>query len=182
MPDGRVLSYGTTSSGQQTGIFIYDVWDPSAEPEAEHLTFPNTIGTDIFCSSKVVLPQGGQVFIAGGDNWTGASTTNTGNNNSNLFDYYYGNETLTRYNNMNRPRWYSSSIALLNGEIDLYPGRLRRHGLSRNPPITRPSTTSPAILRSPGISATRLRWSSTTTRALQSPSCTGKSQVRRRSP
>ncbi len=30
--------------------------------------------------------QRGQVFIAGGDNWTGTGTTNTGNNNSNLFD------------------------------------------------------------------------------------------------
>ena len=120
MPDGRVLSYGTTSSGQQTGIFIYDVWDPSAGLDAGHLTLPNTTGTDLFCSSQVVVPQGGQVFIAGGDNWTGASTTNTGNNNSNLFDY--DNDTLTRYNNMNRPRWYSSSIALLNGEIYIQGG------------------------------------------------------------
>src|SRR5688572_31554493 len=27
-PDGRVLSYGTTGTGTQTGYFIYDVWDP----------------------------------------------------------------------------------------------------------------------------------------------------------
>ena len=53
--------------------------------------------------------------MAGGDNWNGASTTNTGNNNSNLFNY--GTNTLTRGNNMNRARWYSSSIALLNGEV-----------------------------------------------------------------
>ena len=78
MPDGRVLSYGTTASGQQTGNFIYAVWDPSAGLDAGHLTLPNNTGTDIFCSSQVVVPQGNQVFIAGGDNWTGAGTNNHG--------------------------------------------------------------------------------------------------------
>lgn len=28
LPDGRVLSYGTDGKGNQTGQFIYDVWDP----------------------------------------------------------------------------------------------------------------------------------------------------------
>ncbi len=120
MPDGRVLSYGTTASGQQTGNSIYAVWDPSEGLDAGHMTLANTTGTDIFCSSQVLVPQGNQVFIAGGDNWTGTGTTNTGNNNSNTFNY--GNDTLTRNANMNRPRWYSSSIALLNGEIYIQGG------------------------------------------------------------
>jgi len=115
MPDGRVLSFGTKADGTQTGNFIYDVWDPSAGLSSGHLTLPNGTGTDIFCSSTLVLPQGGNVFIAGGDNWTGTGTTNTGNNNSNLFDY--NSNTLTRQSNMNRARWYSSTIALLNGEV-----------------------------------------------------------------
>ena len=74
IPDGRVLTYGTSASGQQTAIFIYDVWDPSQGLDAGHTTLPNQTGVDIFCSSQVVLPSGGQVFIAGGDNWTGTST------------------------------------------------------------------------------------------------------------
>jgi len=116
MPDGRVLTYGTDGTGKQTGYFIYDVWDPSAGPGAGHLTLPNATATDIFCSSQVVLPQSGAgVFIAGGDNWTGTGTTNTGNNNSNVFSY--SANTLTRGNNMNRARWYSSSIVLMNGEV-----------------------------------------------------------------
>src|SRR5262245_29807602 len=115
MPDGRVLSFGTKADGTQTGNFIYDVWDPAAGLNAGHMTLANNTGTDIFCSSTLVLPQGGQVFIAGGDNWTGTGTTNTGNNNSNLFDYL--SNSLTRQSNMNRARWYSSSIVLLNGEV-----------------------------------------------------------------
>ncbi len=120
MPDGRVLSYGSKSDGQQTASSIYDVWDPAGGLNGGHTTLPNTSGTDIFCSSQLVVPGGGQVFIAGGDNWTGTSTTNTGNNNSNTFEY--GANTLTRRGNMNRARWYSSSITLLNGETYIQGG------------------------------------------------------------
>lgn len=120
MPDGRIMSYGSKADGQQTASFIYDVWDPSGGLAGGHLTLPNTSGTDIFCSSQLVVPGGGQVFIAGGDNWTGTSTTNTGNNNSNTFSY--DSNTLTRTSNMNRARWYSSSITLLNGETYIQGG------------------------------------------------------------
>ena len=120
MPDGRVLTYGTSATGQQTAIFIYDVWDPSQGLDAGHTTLPNQTGVDIFCSSQVVLPSGGQVFIAGGDNWTGTSTTNTGNPDSNVFNY--GSNTLTKASGMNRARWYSSSITLLNAETYIQGG------------------------------------------------------------
>jgi YVTN family beta-propeller protein len=119
-PDGRVLSYGTDGTGRQTGFFIYDVWDPAAGPGGGHFTLNNLTQTDIFCSSQVILPSSGSIFIAGGDNWTGSGTTNTGNANSNVFSYT-GN-TLTRGNNMNRARWYSSSTALVNGEIYVQGG------------------------------------------------------------
>ena len=120
MPDGRVMTYGTDAAGKQTGNFIYDIWDPEGGLSGGHLTLPNNTQTDIFCSSQLVLPQGGAVFVAGGDNWTGTATTNTGNNNSNLFDI--GANTLTRSNNLNRARWYSSSITLLNGETYIQGG------------------------------------------------------------
>ena len=55
-PDGRILSYGTDGNGTQTGFFIYDVWDPNAGTTGGgHLTMPNISGTDIFCSSQVIL-------------------------------------------------------------------------------------------------------------------------------
>jgi YVTN family beta-propeller protein len=122
MPDGRVLSYGTKADGQQTAFYIYDIWDPAEGLNAGHTTLPNTSGTDIFCSSQLVLPAGSQVFVAGGDNWTGTGTTNTGNNNSNLITYADGNESISRQGNMNRPRWYSSSTTLLNGETYIQGG------------------------------------------------------------
>src|SRR5262249_36690180 len=113
LPDGRVLTYGTDSSGRQTAFFNYDVWDPAQGPGAGHLPLPNGTGADSFCGLHLVLPQTtGGVLLAGGDNWTGTSTTNGGNNTSNLFDYR--NNTLARGNVMNRARWYSTTTTLLN--------------------------------------------------------------------
>lgn len=120
-PDARVLTYGTDGSGRQTGYFVYDVWDPSAGLSNGHITLNNLTLTDLFCSSQVILPQSGSVFIAGGDNWTGTRTTNTGNNNTNL--YRYTDDTLTRGPNMNRARWYASTTVLPNGEVYVQGGK-----------------------------------------------------------
>jgi YVTN family beta-propeller protein len=119
-PDARVLTYGTKADGTQTGLFIYDVWDPALGHSDGHLTMTNLTTTDIFCSSQIILPQSGDIFIAGGDNWTGTGTTNTGNKNSNIFSY--GSNTLARSSDMNSPRWYSSSTVLLNGEVYIQGG------------------------------------------------------------
>src|SRR6187402_729845 len=73
-PDGRVLTYGTDGNGNQTGYFIYDIWDPTAGPTGTHLTLPNISGTDIFCSSQVVMAASGDIFIAGGDNYVNGGT------------------------------------------------------------------------------------------------------------
>ncbi len=119
-PDMRIMSYGTDGIARQTGYFIYDLWDINAGLDGGHLTLDNVTSTDIFCGSQVVLPQGGQVFLAGGDNWTGTQTTNTGNNNSNVLDL--SSSVLSRGNNMNRARWYSGSTVLLNGEVMIQGG------------------------------------------------------------
>jgi hypothetical protein len=119
--DGRLLTYGTNGSGQQTGYFIYDVWDPRAGLGSNsHMTLPNNTQTDIFCSAQIVLPQNGNVLVTGGDNWTGTSTTNTGNNASETF--YPGDNTLARDGTMNRARWYASTMALPDGRIYIQGG------------------------------------------------------------
>jgi PA14 domain/Domain of unknown function (DUF1929)/Putative Ig domain/PKD domain len=121
MPDGRVMSYGTRENGQQTAFFIYDLWDGSGAPDQGHGTRTNGTGTDIFCSSQLLIPgAAGDIFVAGGDNWTGTSTTNGANNNSNLLTAASG--SLTRQSNMQRARWYSSSTTLINGETYIQGG------------------------------------------------------------
>ncbi|MBL1405877.1 MAG: hypothetical protein COC00_007830, partial [Rhizobiales bacterium] len=53
MDDGRVLTYGTDSTGMQGGQFIYDIYDPVT---GTHQTLENTTPTDIFCSAAVIIP------------------------------------------------------------------------------------------------------------------------------
>ena len=119
MPDGRVMSYGATSAGVQTGFFSYDIWDGAGAPNVGHDTRNNTTGTDIFCSSQLMLLTG-SVFLAGGDNWTGTATTNTGNNNTNILDP--DTNVLSRGLNMGRARWYSTATTLTNGDVYIQGG------------------------------------------------------------
>ncbi len=120
LPDQRILSYGSTATGVQSGNFTYDVWDPAGGLSGGHLTLPNLTLTDIFCSSQLVLPGDGGVFIAGGDVWNGTQVLNSANPNTNFFSF--ANNTLTRQTNMNRGRWYSTSTATLSGEVYIQGG------------------------------------------------------------
>ena len=107
-------------NGKQTGFFIYDVWDPSAGPRRRPPDAAEHDGTDIFCSSQLVLPAERQHLPRRRRQLLNGATTNTGNNNSNVFTPV--DNTLARGNNMNRARWYSSSTTLLNGEIYIQGG------------------------------------------------------------
>ena len=106
MPDGRVLTFGD--------LGVLDVWDPSAGLDAGHLTLPNSTGSSLFCSAQLVLPGGAGVLIAGG-----GPTANPGVA-SRVFDY--GNNTLTRYDDLSRGRYYASTTTLLNGHTYIHGG------------------------------------------------------------
>jgi YVTN family beta-propeller protein len=121
LPDGRVLSYGSDRRGEQSGLFIYDVWDPEAGLGGGHLTLPNTTQVDTFCSSNLVLPLSGEVSIVGGDIYEGAGVKNRGNNQSILFNPR--ENSVRRGNDMALPRWYATATTLLNGETYLQGGR-----------------------------------------------------------
>ncbi|MES2787204.1 MAG: oxidase, partial [Pseudomonadota bacterium] len=101
----------------QTGFFIYDVWDPADD---SHLTLDNGTGTDLFCSSQLMLPGGGSVVISGGDNWAGTTTTAAGNSDSNVFGV--ASRTLVSGSKMNRARWYSTTTMLPSGELYVQGG------------------------------------------------------------
>jgi YVTN family beta-propeller protein len=120
LPDARVLTYGSTPSGLQGGGSSYDIWDGTVAPDVGHMTLPNGTGTDIFCSSNVLLPSESpgspaSVFIAGGN-----GTENGVNRNSVVLDVATG--TLTRRSDMQRARWYATSTTLINGEVYIQGG------------------------------------------------------------
>jgi hypothetical protein len=115
LPDGRVLTYGTTQTGIQGAGFVYDIWNPAAGTGASsHLTLPNGTSVDTFCASQVLLPTG-NVQIFGGDVDNAGRTTNTPNDSVTLFRP--ANNSLTKIGKMNRLRWYSTSTTLLTGEV-----------------------------------------------------------------
>ncbi|MBW8832887.1 MAG: DUF1929 domain-containing protein, partial [Burkholderiales bacterium] len=124
LPDGRLLTYGSTTTGVETGLSTYDIWDGTGAPDAGHLTLPNGTGTDIFCSANVMLPPESpsapaSTFIAGGSLWSGGPL-NQPNQNSNVFDVASG--TITRKPDMQRLRYYSTAVTLANGEIYIQGG------------------------------------------------------------
>lgn len=123
LPDGRVLGYGTDGKGNQTGQFIYDVWDPAKGTGTDaHLTLPNTTGADTFCSGQVVLPSSGAVLLAGGDK-TVNGVRNYSINDVNLFDYR-SSALYSAQQPMAFLRWYPTVLTTASGEILVLGGRI----------------------------------------------------------
>jgi hypothetical protein len=123
LPDGRLMSYGTDGAGNQTGQFIYDVWNPAlGTAAASHLTLPNTTGTDTFCSGQVVLPASGAVLLTGGDR-TIDGLRNFSSNDVNLFDYR-SNALYSAQQPMAALRWYPTVLTTASGEILVLGGRI----------------------------------------------------------
>jgi len=122
LPDGRVLSYGTDGQGNQTGQYIYDVWNPNQGTGTNaHLTLPNTTPTDLFCSGQIVMPASGTVMLTGGDK-TLNGVRNYSVNDVTFFDY--NNSTLkSAPQTMSFLRWYPTMLTTAAGEILVLGGR-----------------------------------------------------------
>ncbi|HYJ67457.1 MAG TPA: galactose oxidase early set domain-containing protein [Nocardioidaceae bacterium] len=120
-PDGKVLSYGTDEDGIQTGLYIYDVWDPAQGLGLNaHTTLSNTTEVDIFCSSQLLLANG-TIEIYGGDITVDGNTENEPN--PDITRFQPTTMALTRVGQMHRERWYSSANTLLNGEVYIQGGK-----------------------------------------------------------
>lgn len=116
-PEGKVFTWGTDGAGTQTNVFNYDVWDPSLGADASsHELLPNTVGVDSFCSAALVLPETGEIIMAGGDARP-QGVTNGGINN--VLKYDTNNGELSSARSMSSARWYPTTTTLANGEI--YP-------------------------------------------------------------
>lgn len=123
LPDGRVMTYGSLSNGQQGGKFFYDVWDPAQGLGDEaHMTLPNTTQVDIFCSAQVVLPLTGDLFIAGGDVFSDARGRSTNRPNSDTTLFRPGSNSIEKGEQMKLPRWYATATTLPDGSVYIQGG------------------------------------------------------------
>ena len=113
-PDGKVLTYGTDTSGQQGGTLYFDVWDPATNT---HQTLQHSVRTDLFCSSCVIVPSTGEILIAGGDSRGLGAPINNGVNDVNVFDYRTMTISQSETGDMAYARWYGTPVTLANGKI-----------------------------------------------------------------
>ena len=120
LPDGRILSYGGSTSGGQGGHQVYDIWDPSLGigPDA-HVELPNTTRVDTFCSSMLLMPQSGRVLVMSGD----SKGINATVRNKEVITYDWRDNNVTRLDNgVNRQRWYGTPVMNAAGEITIFGG------------------------------------------------------------
>jgi galactose oxidase-like protein/glyoxal oxidase-like protein len=137
LPDGRVMSYGTSEQGQQGAQFVYDVWNPTLGTEsAAHTVLPNTTGTDIFCSGQSVLSSG-EVLITGGD-LTINGKRNFSNQQTTVF--HPQTNTVTAEAPMLYARWYPSVVSLPNGDKLVLGGREDPGTTASTPEVYRQGT------------------------------------------
>lgn len=117
-PDGRVMSYGSDTTGAQgalcQGAMCYDVWTPSTNAHSLLLQAV-TRATDLFCSAQVVLP-GGRVLLAGGDaRAVDLNHINDGVTDVNFFDP--STNQITAGPPMFSARWYGTVVPLGDGRV-----------------------------------------------------------------
>ncbi|MEM7799605.1 MAG: galactose oxidase-like domain-containing protein [Chloroflexota bacterium] len=107
LPDGRVVTWASNRVNSFPGNrpeFAYaSVWDPSDNS----FISVNHNSHDMFCAHQVMTPEG-EVFVAGGRNQGNSPWTSTFDHNT---------DSWTVLPNMNRGRWYPTSVALANGEV-----------------------------------------------------------------
>lgn len=155
IPDGRVLAYGTDTTGAQIGNLLYVIWDPSLGIGSNAFeTLPNITSTDIYCAGQALIPDTGHGLFLGGESKLN-TIKNYAHNNVNIFDP--ATNTLTHQSDsMAFKRWYSTAVTLPNGEHVVLGGRdSRKFSGTKTIPSTE-ATYSPT----PEVRATNGHWRS----------------------
>lgn len=123
LPDGRVLTFGSSPNGNQQNGRYYDVWDPAQGfSQSAHNTVYDPNRQDSFCAAAAYLPDG-TLMISGGN----GSTTST------LYETESHTST-TSASSMAEARWYATMINLPDGRPIIMGGMVPyTEGMVDNP-------------------------------------------------
>lgn len=133
LPDGRVMSFGTDELGRQSGLMHYALWNPlQGTAASSHTLLTHTTGTDLFCAGHTLLPQTGEMLMAGGDR-TVNGLRNFGTGDVNLF-----NPSGNRFQpaaKMRSARWYPTLVMTAQGEVATLGGYVDAPPSETAPPV-----------------------------------------------
>jgi len=122
LPDGQILSYGTSAKGRQGADLYYEVWDWNKGIHGSvHKLLQHKTKADIFCSSLNVDPSNGNIIIMGGD----VRIPDAGAGIETVLEYDVKTETVRNHpkGDMKYARWYGTSVNMPNGDIFIVGGR-----------------------------------------------------------
>jgi hypothetical protein len=143
LPDGRVMSFGTSTDGKQGAMLEYNVWDPAqGTGPSSMLMLPNTTLTDISCAGQTLVPATGELLIVGGDR-TVEGRRNYANSDVNLFDAA-SNQLTRQVQSMSYQRWYATAVTTDGAEQVVLGGMA---DITREPTVVYPAVT-PELYRS----------------------------------
>lgn len=121
-PDGRVMNFGATSTGNQGGELDYSVWNPTLGTGADaFLLLPNTTEVNTFCAAQWLIPESGKVLLTGG---TIIVPPVRGIAINDVTIYSPQTDTIERSTSMTYRRWYATTIGTLSGEVVALGGRI----------------------------------------------------------
>ncbi len=113
LPDGRVLTFGTSLDGVAQNGRWYDVWDPALGfGNNAHDTIYDPTRQDSFCAAAVYLPDG-SMMISGGN----------GSDTSTIYDTA-SHSSYTASERMAEARWYPTLINLADGRPIILGGMM----------------------------------------------------------
>lgn len=123
LPDGRVLTFGSTPDGNTQNGRWYDVWDSSLGFGANaHNTIYDSSRQDSFCAAAAYLPDG-TMMISGGNGSTNSTIYESGSHSS-----------YTSAASMAEARWYATMINLPDGRPIIMGGMVPyTEGMVDNP-------------------------------------------------